>query len=285
MKLETLQRQWMEQWPAALETWSRFTRLSPPMLCLEVSEAGREGLTGSFAMIRLVDQAVVVSLPEVVACGVEDFALEILAHEIGHHVLAPANLTDHGRMLSRMRWGLPTVEHHAPVVANLYTDLLINDRLQRGSNLRMGEVYRRITGKENSKNGDSGAVWKLYMRIYEILWRLERGSLAGPVDDRTDGDAWLGARLVRVYARDWMGGSGRFASLLLPHLLEDRKSRKLLEKFFDTRAAATGGEIDGLTEMEPGEREGAIHPAVDPRILARGFVKICVSFVKSPPGA
>ena len=37
----------------------------------------------------------------------EQFPVEVLAHEIGHHVLAPATLTDHGRMIARMRWALP----------------------------------------------------------------------------------------------------------------------------------------------------------------------------------
>src|SRR5689334_8134886 len=113
------------------------------MLCLTDDEARHEGLTGSFAMIRLQDQSIVVSLREVVACGVEHFPVEVLAHEIGHHVLAPATLTDHARMIARMRWALPTVERHAPMVANLYTDILINDRLQRSGGLRMADVYRR----------------------------------------------------------------------------------------------------------------------------------------------
>src|ERR1051325_3824503 len=128
--LERLREQWLAAWPTALAAWSKFTRLRVPNLFLTQNEATREGLAGSFAMIRLQDQSVVVSLPEVAACQVTPFAVEVLAHEIGHHVLAPATLTDHARMIARMRWGLPTVEHFAPIVANLYTDLLINDRLQ-----------------------------------------------------------------------------------------------------------------------------------------------------------
>ena len=157
----------------ALAVWSKFTRLRPPNLCLTDVEARKAGLTGSFAMIGLQDQAVVVSLPDVAAFHLEDYAVEILAHEIGHHVLAPANLTDHTRMIARMRWGLPTVEQQSPMVANLYSDLLINDRLQRGAGLRMADIYRAIVA-----GGDGGgAVWALYTRIYEILWSLERGSL------------------------------------------------------------------------------------------------------------
>ena len=258
--LETLRKEWEAAWPKALEVWSKFTRLRSPTLCLTKEAAEKEGLTGSFAMIRLQDQAVIVSLPAVIACGVNQFALEVLAHEIGHHVLAPATLTDHARMIARMRWGLPTVERHAPMVANLYTDLLINDRLQRSAALRLAEVYRAL-----GSGTQTGAVWTLYLRMYEILWSLERGALAGgKADDRLEGDAWLGARLIRSYARDWLDGAGRFAALLLPHLLEDTKSYEALEKWLDTRNAAAGGSPTGLVEEESGEREGAIHPAQDP---------------------
>lgn len=260
--LAALRERWMEAWPAALAVWSKFTRLKPPNLCLTESEAKGEGLTGSFAMIRLQDQAVVVSLPGVAACHLESYPAEVLAHEIGHHILAPATLTDHARMIARMRWALPTAEQHAPMVANLYTDLLINNRLQRSAGLRIADIYRAI-----GSGGSGGVVWALYLRIYEILWSLERGSLGGgKTSDRLEGDAWLGARLVRSYARDWLDGSGRFAALLLPHLLEDQKSAHLIQKLLDTRNAGAGGEPAGLVEEEAGERDSAIHPAQDPAL-------------------
>jgi hypothetical protein len=260
--LETLRDQWQAAWPQALAAWSKFTRLRPPNLCLTAAAAKGQGLTGSFAMIRLHDQAIVVSLPEVSGCRVQPFAVEVLAHEIGHHVLAPATLTDHARMIARMRRALPTVEQHAPMVSNLYTDLLINDRLQRSAGLRLAEVYRTLGGR-----GGGGAVWALYTRIYELLWSLERGALGGgATNDRLEGDAWLGARLVRSFARDWLDGSGRFAALLLPHLLEDQQSAQLIEKLLDTRNAAAGGSPAGLVEEEADERDGAIHPAADPTL-------------------
>lgn len=263
-KLEALRAQWLAAWPAALEAWSKYTRLRPPHLCLTRQEAAAEGLAGSFAMIRLTDQSVVVSLPEVIESHLESFALEILAHEIGHHVLAPANLTDHARCIARIRWGLPTLEQHAPMVANLYTDLFINDRLQRSANLREADVYRALMRKGD---GASGAVWQLYLRIYEILWSLQRGTLGAPFsDDRLEGDAQLGARLVRSYARDWLEGAGRFAVLLFPHLLEDKRSAEQAARWHDTRQACSGGVPDGLSDMDDTEEAGAIHPAQDPRL-------------------
>src|SRR5262245_23673719 len=85
--LVRLRDQWIAAWPAALAAWSKFTRLRPPTFCLSDSAAKEEGLQSSFAMIRLLDQSIVVNLEEVAASHVEPYAMEILAHEIGHHVL------------------------------------------------------------------------------------------------------------------------------------------------------------------------------------------------------
>ncbi|OOK67732.1 hypothetical protein BZL30_7638 [Mycobacterium kansasii] len=136
--------EWQRRWSDALALWSRFTRLREPQLCTTTEQANRSGLDGSFAMIRLTDQLVVIDLQQVIMRNLVDLPLEIMGHEIGHHILCPANLTDQARMLARMRWALPGVEGAAPAVANLYADLHINDRLQRGSGLRMDEVYRRL---------------------------------------------------------------------------------------------------------------------------------------------
>ncbi|HJZ54752.1 MAG TPA: hypothetical protein VKE74_07315, partial [Gemmataceae bacterium] len=181
--IELAREKWLAAWPEALAIWSRFTKLREPNLCLTTEVAKKEGLTDSFAMIRLTDQAVVVNVEEVVENGIEDFPLEVLAHEIGHHVYVPGSLLEHGRMLARVRRGLPQREDYAPLVANLYADLLINDRLQRQAGLDIAGVYRAIT------HGSSNRFWTLYLRIYEILWGRQRGSLAaGKFDDVLEGD-------------------------------------------------------------------------------------------------
>ena len=265
--LVDLQAAWAARWPEALALWSKFTRLSEPRWCLTAEAAAAEGLTESFAMIRLSDQAVVVSLPGVAEHGLERFALEILAHEIGHHVYAPADLSDHARMIAHMRWGLPTKEHLAGFVSNLYTDLLINDRLQRSAGLSEAGVYQALG------NNSDDALWNVYMRIYEILWSLQSGTLTrGKLRDNQEGDARLGGRLIRSYARDWLDGAGKFAALCLPYLLEDegRDMQKLLSGWRDMQNAGAGGQPHGLTEMDPGERAGAIHPALDPQLSGLG---------------
>lgn len=256
-----LQQQWQQAWPAALAVWSRFTRLRPPLLCLSGQEAGSHGLQDSFAMIRLQDQAVVINLAEICTLQLQDYAVEILAHEIGHHVLAPANLTDHARCLARMRAALPTLERFAPMVANLYTDLLINNHLQRSADLRMADIYRQLLPQ-----GNESQVWNLYLRMYELLWRLRPGSLgARQIDDRQEGDAWLGARVVRVYARDWLKGAGGFAALLLPYLMNDQANADALRLLHDTQQAGAGDVPAGLIDISADESD-IVHPAQDPRI-------------------
>ncbi len=289
---ETLRAQWADRWPAALAAWSRFTRLSEPRWCLSDAEAKREGLTQSFAMIRLNDQAVVINLAEIARLGLGDFGEEILAHEIGHHVYCPADLSDNARLLARVRRGLPSVENLAPMVGNLYTDLLINDRLQRSARLRMGAIYRRLAEAAGAA-ATPDRLWTFYMRTYEILWGAQRGTLATALarapgvttavtvgkqvetlesreepETQIEGDAQLAARLIRVYARDWLSGAAKYAVLALPYLINDgdAATRKILGPWRDTDSAGAGALPDGLTELDDDEIGGVVHPANDPEI-------------------
>lgn len=260
---DALVHQWSEAWPAALAVWSRFVQLHEPTWCFTEAEEAAAQLTGSFAMIRLVDHSVVISLRQVMKQGLQDFAPEILAHEIGHHVYCPADLTDNARTLARMRAALPTKEHLAPFIANLYADLLINDRLQRSSGLDMSGVYLALGSECRDR------LWTLYMRIYELLWKLDRGRLAcGTIESRLNQDAQLGARLIRSYSKDWLDGAGRFAALCFPYLLEDEAARtqQVMSIWSDTRGAGSGAIPDGLTEIDDAELSGVIHPADDPSL-------------------
>lgn len=262
-ELLALRDQWAAAWPPALAIWSKFTKLTEPRWCFSAAEAKQEGLTESFAMIRFADQAIVINLEQVKHAHLDNYALEVLAHEIGHHVYAPGDLTDYGRMIARMRWGLPTKEHLAGFISNLYTDLLINDRLQRSANFSMAGVYQTLG------QGATTKLWTLYMRIYEILWRFPKHTLsAGDIPAEMEGDAHLGARLIRAYAREWLEGAGKFAALCLPYVLDDdgNATRQLLRVWCDMQNAGAGGNPSGLTEMEAGEKTGALHPAYDPEL-------------------
>jgi hypothetical protein len=258
--LDPIREQWQAAWPRALAVWSPFLQLSEPRWCNTAADEQREQLSGSFAMIRLLDHAVVISLRQIHERKLAHFAAEILAHEIGHHVLCPANLNDNARLLARVRAGLPTKEPLAGFIANLYADLLINDRLQRSAQLDIAGVYRALSIQSADR------MWWLYLRIYELLWSLPPESLAKRRDERRlEYDAQLGARLIRSYARDWLDGAGRFAALCLPYLLDDdaKEAQRCFSSLHDTRTAGAGGMPDGLAEVDEEEVAGAIHPSED----------------------
>ncbi|GMU43234.1 MAG: VWA domain-containing protein [Xanthomonadales bacterium] len=297
----TLAERWSAAWPDALAAWSPYTRLKPPLLLETSAAAKKQGLSSSFAMIRLVDQTVVIDLEGVCRLGIGDYAVEVLAHEIGHHVYAPASITEHTRSLARMLPALPTLAQHAPMVANLYTDLLINDRLMRSAGLRMPPLMQAVV--KGTKQGKSSKLWTLYLRTYELLWGMERGSLCGrvlktptaPVDagpqaelqeselpstvekttlvarpltnDVIEVDARLAARLVRHHARHWLSGIGRYAVLVMPYLIEDARAGEGLQSLMDTKDAGDGGQPEGLTGMDPEELGEIPHPAAE---LAEG---------------
>jgi hypothetical protein len=260
--LAELQRTWESHWESALAAWSRYTQLSPPRWCLTLEDEQREQLSGSFAMIRFADHAVVIGLRQLREARVEPFAREILAHEVGHHVYVPGDLRDQARLLARLRHALPTREGYAAFVANLYADLLVNDRLQRSAGLDMAGVYRALRRPTQDR------LWALYLRIYERLWALPRGALVEFEDDAQLAlDADLGARVIRAYARDWLGGAGRFGTLLLTYLLELDPKPPGGAAWLDTTLAGEGAEIpDGLAELDEDEEDGAIHPAEDPEL-------------------
>ena len=262
-QIAAAERRWQLAWPQALSSWSKYTRLSDPIWCRTAAAAKREGLTASFAMIRLVDQRVVIDLAQLCQGGLDAYAVQVLAHEIGHHIYAPGNLSDHVRAIARIRRALIDQGHRAPVIANLYTDLLINDRLQRSAELDMAAVFSHLVRNDPEQ---TSLLWRVYLRIYELLWQLQSGSLClQPLPDSAEGDARLGARLVRHYAGDWLRGAAPFAMLMYPHLIADKGNSAALDKLMDTEGAGLDGEPYGLTEMDADEY-GGVHPSLDPAL-------------------
>ena len=172
MSLAPLKKQWLLLWPRAISVWSPFIRLQDPIWCITPSQEKQEGVTQSFAMIRLSDHRVVISLRQIKDLGLDEFGLEVLAHEVGHHFQYPANLLDFGQMIARIKSVLGAFSQYAALVLNLYTDLLINNRLFRQSELRMDKVYKAL---KDASNQDP--VWNLYLRIYERLWQLPKTTL------------------------------------------------------------------------------------------------------------
>jgi hypothetical protein len=252
-----LAARWQAAWPEALARWSPYTQLRPPTYYESDAATGDSGMAGQIAAIRLEDQAVMVNLETIRRLGLDDHALAVLADEIGHHVYVPGNLADNARMLAAVKpvlFGLPNDTAH--LVANLYGDLLLNDRLQRRADVDVAAVYRRL--REAGPADDSTQTWRVYTRTYEHLWRLAPGTLAPPgVTDEMNADAALIARLVRHYAARWLGGARRFACILYPYLQADEEQKKA-QTFTclglgDLRCAGRAAVPDGLTGIDPAE--------------------------------
>ncbi|WP_207534807.1 hypothetical protein [Desertivirga arenae] len=266
---DQLKLSWQSYWDKARYLWSPFVKLREPVWCLTSAEAKKEGLAGSFAMIRLTDHRIVIDLQEVMKLEVGDYALQVLAHEIGHHIYTPANLHDNAVLLSRIQWGLAGIENRTAFVANIYSDFLINDMLQRSKGLDMASVYIKVNrGVTFSK------LWTLIMRTYEYLWRLNRRELTMSShfeSQEIDADASLLASLIRSYSKNWLDGAGRFTALVYPYILEDedyRKSRESLIVYLDAETAGmNGGIIAGITEID----DEAVSGNVDPRREALGL--------------
>ncbi|MFI7679001.1 hypothetical protein [Actinophytocola sp. NPDC049390] len=253
-----LAQTWRTRWPDALRAWGPFVNLHDPDLFASTAAAAEAGLTGSFAAFSLYDRQVMIDLAAVTRLGLADMPLEVLAHEVGHHVLCPADLADQGRLLARVRRGLPGLEQHAPLIQNMYADLLINDRLQRSRGLRMAQVYQRMRGSDDP-------LWTFYQRIFEILWALPAGMLvAGEVDAAAEGDAQLGAKLARVYATDWLGGAGGFAALCLRYLEQSvQEATERMRRLLCVGVVDENAQIPGLASRDDGE---ILHPALDPKV-------------------
>lgn len=264
MNSKHLLKSWEDAWPKALSLWSHYTRLSSPDWLTSSHEEKKAGLTGSFAAIRINDHRVMISLRQVDELGLEDYAEEILAHEIGHHVFCPANLLEAGRAIALAQKALPTLEKEAPMIVNMWEDLLINDRLVRIHDQRHAEIYEKL----NKGQGKPGKLWTLYMRAFELLWGLRPGRLAKPgvLEAAEEGDAHLVARMVRVYGKDWMAGVGGFAALCLPYLQKDaQNAAKRYKPIFDTQGMGDGCDVPlGILDIDDLE---ILHPSMDPNII------------------
>lgn len=253
--LDELRRRWQDRWPEALRAWGPFTRLHAPQL--RGPESGPSGV-GSFAWFSLGDVEVNIDLADVAARGLEDHAVAILAHEVGHHVCSPGDLLTAGRLAGQARLGLIDLDQHVALVSNLWSDLLINDRLQVRAGVDLAAVWRTL-GPPAA--GDH--VMRLVLRTDEILWSLPEGSLAG-AGPHHDAEAGLLARLVRTYADDPVGGVGGFAMVLRP-FLERAEDERGTGRWCEQHESP-GTLVPGLAD-DPSVTRAPVHPALDRRVV------------------
>ncbi|GCE77848.1 VWA domain-containing protein [Cellulomonas biazotea] len=276
--LAEVEARWRSTWPAALGAWGRTTRVHAPVLHTEPC-----GMP-SWAWYSVEDVEVHVDLTVVRERGIEDHALAVLAHEIGHHLLAPVDRASHVRIAARVRAGLVDMDHLVGLVANLWCDLLINDRLQR----QAGVDRAALSAAVGPPRADD-VLMLLVLRTDEILWGLPRGTLVGE-HPTPDAPAMLCARLVRAYARDPVAGAAGFASLVRTTVPDDQL-RDEEARTGTVRLVACGGPDgdDGSVPFgvatDPTLAAPVVHPSLDPRVVGAGAVEAAAGAPSSPAGA
>jgi hypothetical protein len=228
-----------DPWERAKRTWSKFVRLQDPSLLSNPETIKKQGMQRDIARFGLGNLRVEVNMIEMKAVGLLPFLDIVLAHEVGHHVLAPGNLLTDARLVSYVSDMFGT---SASYVVNIFTDLLINDYLYTQRGMPVDKVYKALkeSADRAGKVGDADKFWALYMRIYEILWRLPKGKLAGKVPPEIERDAKLSARVLRTYSRRWFTCIKNLAYIFKAYMPPDPTSGTLLMPVFDTVVAGEG---------------------------------------------
>ena len=277
-------------WPRAQLVWSPITRLHRPTL---LEKSSKDAL----AWIDLRTMSVHVNLRRATplmgttaarSAGPEELVLALLAHEVGHYVLAPGDMTTAARIHMRVRSGLIDCDEQVGMVANLWCDLLINDELQRHRGVSMISLLEAVSEcwdrQETESHGReipdaSGPQWwPTYLRCYEIAWELVPGTLhrqgvAGEAEAR------LMARLARVYASAPVQGAAGFAALLRPMIMDEDLQQKRSQRLRMSGRGRSGRDCGGVTGAGelPGSvigdtdlRKPVIHPVQEPLVLGAG---------------
>lgn len=257
-----LEQHWLAAWRDALAAWGPTTRMAEPVLHARTPEDAPR----SFAWYDGGEVRVHIDLAQVQQLGVVGMPVPVLAHEIGHHVMAPGDDRTRVAVAHRIREGLVDQPDQVPLLANLWHDLLINDRLQRTGTPLAGLwiALKSATGAD--------PLMDLVLRADELLWSLPRGTLAAASSTRPDreGHAQLLARLVRAYRRDIVGGAGGFAALVRTYFGDD------LAKAVQGLAPGVGlgchdttplGTLPAGLATDPALAAPVLHPLADPRVV------------------
>lgn len=151
-------------WERACAHWSQFILLSDPV---------DNPKQPAVAQIDLASRQVSLHFGRIAQKGLLDCVEALLAHEIGHHVRYPGTLAIDAR-LRLLEKSLIPVDGYSTL--NLFTDLLINERLGAAYHEQFVRVYRAfdvVSGWERDP------AFLFYLAIYEELWRLTPGTLLG----------------------------------------------------------------------------------------------------------
>ncbi|NVM00994.1 MAG: VWA domain-containing protein [Candidatus Helarchaeota archaeon] len=256
-KFEKIKKRWLELWPKALLTWSRYIILREPIFLFNMKEVKRVGIGDNIAAVSMADLGIHINLPKIINLGLEECGHIILAHEIGHHVICPNSVVNMARLVNIMKPVFGNIEQ-TRMMENLYGDLLINDRLYLSRKLPIPNVYKLMMKNDATLHAD--LLWKFYMRVYETMWYLPRGSLAGEnITKNMDMDAGIATRIIRIFSNRWMRAAKKIAYVFQPYFPPLEKMKQALMPNLDTEVPGEGaeGKIYGLTQIDQDEIDAA----------------------------
>ncbi|MEI7055798.1 hypothetical protein WBG06_08280 [Nocardioides sp. CCNWLW239] len=178
-----------EAWEEALDLWG--VDLHDPVVHTRSDQ-------GSFAWFGFPPE-VNIDPGELARHGGEGHLTSVFAHEIGHHVLAPSTRVDSLKIRQQMARVIDLYDRHhrldlaaaSGFCANLWSDMIINDRVMQLQRARIGSdetpdmvLLTRALAAPTLTKGPRGAedneLWWVVQRAYELLWRLPEGDLAWP---------------------------------------------------------------------------------------------------------
>lgn len=214
-------------WREAQDLWG--VRVHPP------TEGDAGGAVAAFGF----PTAVVYDRAQLQRQGAVGQLASVFAHEIGHHVAAPATRVVSaqlqrviGEVVLTANPDQVAAREITALVANLWADMLVNDRVRRlqqasGAASDIADVYRGMNAASaKRRHGAPTRLWTTVMRAFEVLWTLVEGDLATLPADRearaaVEDDARVLAQTVRTFADDPVGGALPAALVLVPLAVPD----------------------------------------------------------------
>ena len=129
-------------WRRAGKIWTDALLLRPPIMLDTLEQARRYNAADTLASINALTFETLLNLEHMRSKGVEAFLFTFMAHEIGHHAIAPAGLTNHMRYVAAASHAVFNTDPHPYI--NLALDLLINTILVQEHDLPCEQIYRCI---------------------------------------------------------------------------------------------------------------------------------------------
>lgn len=198
----------LARWAEAGRIWTDDLRLRDPEFLETAEEATLADAADTLACINALTFRTLLNVHEMRRRGVDAWLDTFMAHEIGHHAIAPAGFTNQMRLVAAASISARAAD--APAFVNLALDLLINDILVREHGMPCPEIYRRLTADGPGTDGPFLAM----LAAMEQLWG------CGPLFDRAampaiEGFDTLVDALVATYE---LHGEGRRGGALVPYV-------------------------------------------------------------------